>query len=48
MTRNLFILHDYPAPQFQNIAIPLMAFSPHSFKVLPALFMEFLWITIPS
>lgn len=42
------LLRGCPTLQLQNIAIPTMAFSFHSFKILPNLHMEFFWIDNPS
>ena len=42
------LLHGCHTPQLQNIAIPVMVFSTHNFKVLPILHMEFFWIGNPT
>ena len=40
--------HGCHTPQLQNIAIPAVAFSPHNFKILPTLHMDFFRIGNPT
>ena len=43
-----FLLYYYHTPQLKNIAIPAIAFTPHSFKLLPICLMEFFWVINPT
>ena len=42
----LFLLHGYHTPKLKNIAIPVIAFSPHNFKILPTSHMEFVLVIL--
>ena len=42
-----FLLNGYHTPQLKNIAIPAIAFSSHSFKLLPTAYWNFFELAIP-
>ena len=44
----LLLLHGYYTAQLKNIAILVIGFAPHNFKILSTCRIEFFWISNPT